>query len=151
MRKPLLRLLAGAAASAVCCGVFVPLPANATAERPRNERTVRDDDPGKEGRKTQARDGNGTGNRSATAVDSPTNQSGIQHTSNSNMGGSTSIQNALCKRVKNCHITLKVVIVQPGKVKKTQHVKTVDSPPRKHEPPAAPEEETSGPEDDCGC
>ncbi|MEU6722043.1 hypothetical protein ABZ897_62325 [Nonomuraea sp. NPDC046802] len=57
-------------------------------------------------------------NRSVTsktiAVDSPTNNYGFQHTSTSTPGGTTSVQNALCKRTPVCKITQKVVVVAPG-------------------------------------
>jgi hypothetical protein len=48
--------------------------------------------------------GNGKNNHNAFSIRSPTRNSGFQVISNANAGGATSSRNALCKRVRFCHI-----------------------------------------------
>ncbi|GLY91774.1 hypothetical protein [Actinoallomurus iriomotensis] len=48
--------------------------------------------------------GNGSYNHNAFSIRSPTRNSGFQAISNANAGGASSSRNALCKRVRFCHL-----------------------------------------------
>jgi hypothetical protein len=48
--------------------------------------------------------GNGTHNHNAFSIRSPTRNSGVQAISNANAGGVSWSRNALCKKVRICHI-----------------------------------------------
>jgi hypothetical protein len=48
--------------------------------------------------------GNGTNNRNAFSIRSPTRNGGVQSISNANAGGVSSSRNALCKKTRVCHI-----------------------------------------------
>lgn len=48
--------------------------------------------------------GNGTGNRNALSIRSPTHNQGRQITSNANAGGVSSIRYAICKHQRICGI-----------------------------------------------
>jgi hypothetical protein len=103
------RRLAVASASTVFIWGTALLPANANAARiphaPSATNLVTD----------HSHDGNGRHNHNISSVRSPTHNRGYQHTSNSNAGGMTHVQNALCKNAKVCKISLKVIVVTPGK------------------------------------
>ncbi|MEU9891627.1 hypothetical protein [Sphaerisporangium sp. NPDC051011] len=147
------------------CAVASP-PAHAAAERPRPERPshARDGDrhnravhrvvrlqpdsdsdgeggddgeqKGKSGRLTKI--GNGSRNNSIVSVKSPTSNKGIQHTQADSVNGSTAVLNALCRQVKVCNITLKVIMVAPEKAKKHTEKKSTSR-------------DTTPDEDDCCC
>jgi hypothetical protein len=51
--------------------------------------------------------GNGTRNHNIFSLESPTSNQGYQHTSTSTAGGTTSVQNAMCRHVTVCNITQK--------------------------------------------
>jgi hypothetical protein len=105
--------LAGASASAVFMWGIALLPANADAARiphaPSATNLATD----------HSHNGNGRRNHNISSVRSPTHNRGYQHTSNSNAGGMTHVQNALCKNAKVCKISLKVIVVTPGKPSRT--------------------------------
>lgn len=48
--------------------------------------------------------GNGSGNRNAVSIHSPTRNSGVQAISNTNAGGVSTSRNGLCKRARFCRI-----------------------------------------------
>lgn len=50
------------------------------------------------------RNGNGTGNRNAFSIRSPTRNHGVMVVSNANAGGVSVIRNALCKRQRICAV-----------------------------------------------
>ncbi|GAA3838561.1 hypothetical protein GCM10022226_71040 [Sphaerisporangium flaviroseum] len=126
------------------------LPASADADHrktkrtPHASRTHRGGDATDPGGGDSIHDGNGSKNRNIVSVRSPTNNRGYQHTSAETMGGTTSIQNALCRHAKVCNITLKVIVITPDKAKKSK-AKTV----KKAATPPQDEVETLGTDDTC--
>jgi hypothetical protein len=102
------RLAVASASTAFIVGI-APIPANANAARiphaPSEAGLVTD----------HSHNGNGRRNHNIFSVRSPTHNRGYQHTSNSNAGGMTHVQNALCKNAKVCKISQKVIVVTPGK------------------------------------
>jgi hypothetical protein len=58
-------------------------------------------------------DGNGRHNRTIVSERSPTKNHGYQHTTNSNAGGTNPVQNALCRHVTVCHVSQKIIMIQP--------------------------------------
>jgi hypothetical protein len=92
-RNLAVRFLIGASAATAFLWSFAPLSASADPEPTQTEIT------------DISHGGNGTNNHNSFSVKSPTNNHGYQHTSSSTEGGVTSIQNAMCKNVKVCHIT----------------------------------------------
>ncbi len=58
--------------------------------------------------------GNGRHNRNSFAYNSPTINHGIQHVTNSNVGGNTASQSAFCKKwVRTCRIKERLVVSYP--------------------------------------
>ncbi len=112
IRTPL--FLAGACAFAAFVVNVASLPAQAETERSaagRKAVAVRSARDGGGGDETNA--GNGTRNSTISSVKSPTNLHGYQHTSTSDIGGATSVQNVLCRNVRVCSVTQNITVTAP--------------------------------------
>jgi hypothetical protein len=139
-RNLAVRFLVGASASAAFVWGSVPLPASA------------DPEPAQTDTADYGHYGNGTHNRNILSMKSPTHNHGYQHTSTSTAGGSTSIQNAMCRYVTVCNISQ---IVTPGKAATaTQNKADTFTPqkadavmPKKVDAPASEEVKTLPPKD----
>ncbi|MEU8268345.1 hypothetical protein AB0B89_14385 [Sphaerisporangium sp. NPDC049002] len=132
-------ILAGIAASTAFIGVIAPTAASAGTARPQTRHTERDgggDDDDRGG--VRSHDGNGTRNRNIISLKSPSSNHGYQHTSASTAGGSTAVQNALCRHAKVCNIHLQIIVVVPKKPRKPGSTKTKE-----------PEVDTAAPDDEC--
>jgi hypothetical protein len=112
------RFPAVAATSAAFVWGFAPLPASA------------DPEPAQAQAADHGNFGNGGRNRNIFSMESPTYNKGYQHTSTSTAGGATSIQNALCRHVKVCHITQNVILNQPGTATATQNKANIFTTPK---------------------
>ncbi|KAA9377126.1 hypothetical protein F5972_22145 [Microbispora cellulosiformans] len=97
-------LVAGASASTAFITGVAPMGAAADNGHDRAERNVVQS-PGGE------RPGDPPGDRSATG--GSTRNHGYQHTSANTSGGSSNVQNALCRRARVCNITQHVTIAGP--------------------------------------
>ncbi len=53
--------------------------------------------------------GNGRFNRNSVSINSPSRQTGPQQVSNQNVGGISTVHNALCKRHRYCSIRQKII------------------------------------------
>jgi hypothetical protein len=84
-----------------------------------------------------------TRNSGITSVQSPTKNRGFQHTSTTTTDGTTSVQNALCKRTKVCNITQKVIVVSPEGVHQNMGT-TQNTAPTAIERPAPHKSQNTG-------
>ncbi|MEV1176721.1 hypothetical protein [Nonomuraea sp. NPDC049784] len=109
-------------------GCLTPLSADATTSsvQPKHKAKSLDIDSDADG---------GSVNSKTISVESPTNNQGNQHTSTSTPGGTTSVQNALCRRTPVCRITQKVIVVAPGKAKETVQSAESTATPQEADPP----------------
>lgn len=128
--------LVGASVSTAFIAGIAPLPAYAKAERSPADRSSGRDGGGGDENNT----GNGSRNKNISAVRSPTKNRGFQHTSTSDIGGATSVQNALCRDAKVCTITQNVTVVLPAEAGKGD--------PRPADTDAMRQSGTSAPEPD---
>ncbi|WP_433351784.1 hypothetical protein ACQP25_02215 [Microtetraspora malaysiensis] len=110
-RTPL--FLAGACAFAAFVVNVASLPAQAETARSSAAREVATARAARSGGGGENNTGNGTRNANISAVKSPTDNHGYQHTSTSDIGGATSVQNVLCRNVKVCSVTQKITAVIP--------------------------------------
>jgi len=94
-RNTAARLLVGASASTAFMWCHGPLPASADTEPTRTDAT------------DHGHYGGGARNHNIFSMRSPTHNHGYQHTSTSTAGGSTSVQNGMCRQVRVCIINLK--------------------------------------------
>lgn len=69
--------------------------------------------PGRAARADDTQGGSGRHNNNTFTVRSPTRNQGYQHTNSGNAGGENSVQNALCRGARVCHVTQYVTIIQP--------------------------------------
>ncbi len=83
--------------------------------------------------------GNGRHNRTTVSYRSPTHNRGYQHTSNSNAGGVSNVQNALCRGAYVCHVTQNITIVRPEKPEPPAEPPPEPLPEPLAEPAPAPE------------
>ncbi|MFF3670616.1 hypothetical protein [Microtetraspora malaysiensis] len=115
-RTPL--FLAGACAFAAFVVNVASLPARAETERSSAAREAVAVRSARGGGGDENKVGNGARNANISAVKSPTNNHGYQHTSTSDIGGATSVQNVLCRNVKVCSVTQKITAVIPEQAMK---------------------------------
>lgn len=97
-------LLAGASASTAFITGVAPLGAAADNGHGRADRAVRNVAQGKD---PQHRPG------TKLSVSGATRNRGYQHTSTNTAGGSSNVQNALCRRARVCNVTQHVTVVGP--------------------------------------
>ncbi|WP_432866148.1 hypothetical protein [Microbispora rosea] len=99
-------LLAGTSASTVFVTGVVPLGAAADNGHGRTDRAVRNV------ATTQGKDPQDRP-RDKLSVSGDTHNRGYQHTSTNTAGGSSNVQNALCRRARVCNITQHVTVAGP--------------------------------------
>ncbi|WP_405394510.1 hypothetical protein [Microbispora hainanensis] len=99
-------LLAGTSASTAFIAGVVPLGAAADNGHGRGDRAVRNVT-STQGKDPQDRPGD------RLSVSGDTRNHGYQHTSTNTAGGSSNVQNALCRRARVCNITQHVTVVGP--------------------------------------
>lgn len=97
------RLAAACGTSLLAAGLAAPSAAAAPAAGR----------PGRSARADDTQGGSGRHNNNTFAVRSPTRNQGYQHTNSGNAGGENSVQNALCRGARVCHVTQYVTIIQP--------------------------------------